>query len=76
MFSYEYVVSYEFDAFRVSVPLSLSVDALGDDWSVRADEIAREILDRAGFVFPDAFFTLDTDLLQVSGGYAVENVSQ
>lgn len=70
MFLYEYVVSYEFDTFSVSVPLGLSVNALGDDLSVRADEVAREILGRAGFVFPDGFFTLDTDLIQVSGGYA------
>jgi hypothetical protein len=70
MFLYEFVVSYEFDTFSVSVPLSLSVDGLGDDWSVRADEVARGVLGRAGVVLPwDAFFTLDTDLVQVSGGY-------
>ena len=71
MFLYEYVVSYEFETFSVSVPLSLSVDGLGGDWSVRADEVAREILGRAGMVLPfGEHFVLDTDLVQVSGGYA------
>jgi hypothetical protein len=71
VFEYEYVVSYEFETFSVSVPLSLRVGALGEDLSVRADEVAREVLGRAGMVLPfDQFFTLDTNLLQVSGGYA------
>jgi hypothetical protein len=71
MFEYEYVVSYEFDTFSVCVPLSLRVSALGDDLSVRADEVAREILGRAGMVLPfGEHFILDTNLVQVSGGYA------
>jgi hypothetical protein len=79
VFSFEYVVSFVFDDFAVRVEVDFETDSLEAGHATESGEVellAVRVLADRGVVLPfREGFVLDTDLVNVRGGYAVENGS-